>query len=95
MAILLLSWQSFFTLDETPEYQVVELYAGVGRIAKLSNSFGYTAGVFDVSYDAPEFTDSWPGSPRTKQRIRTCQSGKKASMDLTTSAGFAFLGLQG
>lgn len=92
VAILLLTWQSFFDLSQSAEYQVLEYYAGVGRIARLSACTGYRAAAFDVVFDKPEVTEAWPGSPTTKAKVRNSQSGKKCAMDLTTSSGFTFHG---
>ena len=87
-----MSWQTFFPLDRSAEYQVLEYYAGIGRIARLSAASGYRAAAFDIGYDSLEVVESWPGSPTTKAKILTTVSGKKASMDLTKSSGFMFLG---
>ena len=92
VSILLLTWQSFFDLGQSTEYQVLEYYAGVGRIARLSACTGYRAAAFDVVFDKPEVTEAWPGSPTTKAKVRTSQSGKKCAMDLTTPSGFTFHG---
>ena len=70
VAILLLTWQSFFDLSQSAEYQVLEYYAGVGRIARLSACTGYRAAAFDVVFDKPEVTEAWPGSPTTKAKVR-------------------------
>ena len=87
-------WQSFFDLSTSCEYQIVEYYAGIARIARLGSAYGYRAGAFDVVYDHPQVTESWPGSssPKRKRRVRTAQTGKKVGMDLTTSSGFLLLG---
>lgn len=61
--ILLLHWQTFFDLSKSAEYDVVEYYAGVGRIARLSASCGLKAGVFDVNFDKAKITDAWPDPP--------------------------------
>lgn len=90
--ILLLHWQTFFDLSKSAEYDVVEYYAGVGRIARLSASCGLKAGVFDVNFDKAKITDAWPDSPTSKDRLRKLQSKKQTAMDLTTAPGFALLG---
>ena len=90
LTILLLSWQSFFDLDKSSQYDIVEYYAGIGRISRLGAAYGYTAGAFDVVYDFPEFTESMPGPKKTK--FRKYQTNKRCAMDLTTSSGFMFLG---
>lgn len=90
MTILLISWQSFFDLDKSSQYDIVEYYAGVGRISRLGAAYGYTTAAFDVVYDFPEFAESMP-EPK-KNKYRKYQSNKKTAMDLTTSPGFLFLG---
>ena len=69
-----------------------EYYAGVGRIARLASANGYKACAFDVTYDLPEVTDTWPNCPSSKARMRGIQTGKKVGMDLTTDCGFTLLG---
>lgn len=90
LTILLLSWQSFIDLDKSSQYDIVEYYAGIGRISRLGAAYGYTTGAFDVVYDFPEFTESMPG-PK-KKKYRKHQTNKKTAMDLTTSSGFMLLG---
>lgn len=92
LLILLLHWQQFFDLSQSAEYHVLEYYAGVGRIGRLSAGLGYRAGCYDVAYDDPKHFESWPSSPRSKQRLRKPRASKKSAMDLTTSAGFVRLG---
>lgn len=88
LAILLLSWQSFFDLDKSAEYQVIEYYAGVARIARLSKGMGYRSAAYDVVYDTPAFKESANSSPSTKSIFQTTKKKGKSAMDLTTSAGF-------
>ncbi len=91
LIILLLSWQSFFNLEESAEYQLLEYYAGIGRIARLASNFGYKAGAFDIVYDIPQVTQSWSSSAYLKGKMKKIQTGTKTAMDLTTTAGFVFL----
>ena len=90
LAILLLIWQGFFDLNRSSEYDLIEYYAGVARIARLGASSGLRAGAFDVVYDTPKFIESWATSP-LKRRVRTTRTKGKSAMDLTTSAGFTLL----
>ncbi len=87
MVILLTSWLDFVDLNESPEYDVIEFYAGVGRIARLSSGVGYRAAAYDVTYDLgccdTEFLEEHQNPILTE--------GKKKTMDLTTPAGFVFL----
>lgn len=92
LIVLLLSWQSFFDLSSSAEYQVIEYYAGVGRIARLSASYGLKAAAYDIAYDKPDITQQWHGSPTSRAKVGNLQSKKQYAMDLTTSAGFSLLG---
>ena len=69
---------------------MVEYYAGVGRIARLASCAGYRAAAYDVVYDRPEVTDTWPGSDASRKRWRSLQSGTQRAMDLTSPAGFSY-----
>lgn len=93
LAILLLSWQSFFDLNKSSEYQVIEYYAGVARIARLSKGMGYRSAAYDVAYDTPAFKESANSSPSTKPIFQKAKGKGKSTMDLTTSAGFTPLNL--
>lgn len=81
LVILLTSWLDF--LPESQEYDVIEFYAGVGRIARLSHGVGYRSAAYDVMYDLGCCAEV---SEEHQNRIR-----KKKTMDLSTPAGFAFL----
>lgn len=48
--VLLCSWMSWTKLD-THEYQVLEFYAGVGRIARGARAMGRKACAVDIDYD--------------------------------------------
>lgn len=70
------------------EYQVIEYFAGVGRIARLSSAHGYVSGAFDVEI---------PGQPPQHFRYleppeHERKTGKnrflERAMDLTSPAGF-------
>ena len=47
--LVLLTWWQDFPKDEAP-YQVLEFYAGVGRIAALSKFASFKAGAVDLEY---------------------------------------------
>ena len=68
--VLMVSW-----MEDPPEvqteYEVLEFFAGVGRIARLSQKVGMTSVAYDIDY----------GNARAKR------SGKRSSMDLNSSAG--------
>lgn len=68
--VLMVSW-----MEDPPEvqseYEVLEFFAGVGRIAQLSEKVGMKSVAYDIDY----------GNPRAKQ------TGKRSSMDLNSSAG--------
>ena len=87
-----MSWQGFFSLGASNEYDIIEYFAGVGRISRMAAGCGYRAGAFDVVYDDPKYYEAWPKGPQDKDiRFLTFTRGKNP-MDLTTSAGFSFLG---
>lgn len=67
LAILLMSWQSFFSLGASNEYEVIEYFAGVGRIARMAAGNGYRAAAFDVVYDDPKYYEGWPKSEKQKK----------------------------
>ena len=82
-------WQDFYDLEQSKEYDVIEYFAGVARIARLSANFGYTAGAYDVGYDNPKITEAFPGEkPNKKKKVKGYIAGPKSAMDLTTPAGF-------
>lgn len=62
-------------MEDTPnakeDIQVIEYFAGVARIAQISEYVGYTAVAYDIDY----------GSGRAKE------TGKRSAMDLNSSAG--------
>ena len=70
LLVLLVSW-----MEDPPEvqseYDVLEFFAGVGRIARLSEKVGMKSVAYDIDY----------GNSRAKQ------SGKRSAMDLNSSAG--------
>ena len=85
VTILLLTWQPFFSLEESSEYDIIEYFAGVGRIARLASSTGLKAGAYDWEFG------------KTQEKARPSKKGSKQSrvkrpMDLTSSAGFLLLG---
>lgn len=81
LVILLTSWLDF--LPESQEYDVIEFFAGVGRIARLSDGAGYRSAAYDVMYDLGSCGEV---SEEHQNRIR-----KKKTMDLSTPPGFVFL----
>ena len=81
MAILLLSWQSYFDLDGSTQLDMVEYFAGVGRVARLSGLTGYNSAAFDVIQGVPK------GEAAEGPRGRSV-------MDLTSPAGFSPLDLR-
>ena len=87
-SVLLLYWQTFFWKDFPGQHDVVEFYAGVGRIARLAANFGYTAVAFDCVYDQSSFLDRIAGHPGEQERVRAVQSRNGRAMDLTEPAGF-------
>lgn len=91
LLILLLSWQSFYNEDQSKEYQVVEYFAGVARIARMSSAFGYSACAFDVVFDDPKYYESFPTTPETKMKLK--KTRETSAMDLTSCPGFTLLGI--
>lgn len=73
------SWLSFFDIDKSHDYNCLEFFAGVGRIARLSHARGYEAASYDVLYD-----------PQRVEKTKHT-SGKSSCMDFSTDAGFSFL----
>ena len=67
---------------------MVEFFAGVGRISRLSAACGYRVGALDVVYDTREYLDALPKSESSKARVVRVPTNGKSSMDLTTDAGF-------
>ncbi len=78
MIVLMVSWLSFFDLGNSHQYSCLEFFAGVGRIARLSDARGYHAACYDVLYD--------PGVQETKRT-----SENKSCMDFSSDAGFLYL----
>ena len=89
MVIMLLSWQSFFSLDSSMEYQVVEYFAGVGRIARLSSAHGYVSGAFDVEIPGQHPQHFGYLDPPDEHERKTAKNlFVQRAMDLTSSPGF-------
>ncbi|CAL1152631.1 unnamed protein product [Cladocopium goreaui] len=62
LVILLASWQTFSPYSEGAQYEVIEYYAGVGRIARLSSACGYQSTAYDVLYQpGPSNAATGPG----------------------------------
>ena len=68
--------------EANSDLQVVELFAGVARIARLASWIGLNSRAFDIEY-APV------SNPNKSKRGRLPRS----PMDLNGSAGIVFLGL--
>ena len=82
MAIVLLaSWMEVPAEFAPQQLDVLELFAGRARVARLAQAKGYAAMIHDIEYDRTAFTKP----PRSKKKKQT----GKSCMDLNTSAGFA------
>lgn len=71
LVVLMISW-----MEDPPEvkqnFQVIEFFSGIGRIAQLSERLGYVSCGYDLDY----------GKEKAKK------TGKRSSMDLNSNAGF-------
>ena len=85
-----MSWQGFFSLGASNEYEIIEYFAWVGKIARMAN--GYKSIAFDVVYDSQEYFEGWPATSKQKMRWLPLNTLGKNAMDLTIAAGFSFLG---
>ena len=72
LLVLLVSW---LDLPKGEEFQVIEYFAGVGRIAALSRYVGYKSAAVDITYDSEQFK----------------RSGKRSPMDINSDAGLVWL----
>ena len=73
--LLLVLLVSFLELPPTHEYQVLEFYAGVGRIAAMSKYVGYRSCALDVEYGRERFD----------------KQGKRSPMDINSDSGLVRL----
>ena len=81
------SWQTFSPYSEGAQYEVIEYYAGVGRIARLSSACGDQSTAYDVLYQpGPSNAATGPG-PGCGKKV---PKGKRV-MDLSQPSGFALL----
>ena len=87
---MLLVWQDFFDLNKSAEYDLLEYFAGVGRIAKLGSKYGYKTGAYDIGYDPPQ-GELGPPSQSSKKRTKLPNMKKTSVMDLTSTTGFVLL----
>lgn len=62
---------------------MIEYFAGVGRIGRLSAATGKRAAGFDIDY----------GYPKVAEEPHSKTARGPSLMDLTTESGFAFLGV--
>lgn len=72
--LVLLVWWLDIPKNYDAPYQVIEYFAGVGRIAKLAQHVGYKAARVDIEY-----------SKAVGQRLR-----KRSPMDLNSDAGLVY-----
>ena len=61
--ILLVSWLDIPFSNTDGDYQVVEFFAGVGRVAALSKKYGYKSCALDISYGQDRFQSANKRSP--------------------------------
>ena len=75
VVLLLVLLVSFLELAPTHEYQVLEFYAGVGRVAAMSKYVGYRSCALDVEYGRERFD----------------KQGKRSPMDINSDSGLVRL----
>lgn len=85
--IILVIFVHFFDFgdlaQESLQLQVLELFSGVARVAKIAHHQGYRARAYDINYDKGPKKFRW--STHNKRK-------KRSFMDLNGSAGLASLG---
>ena len=82
--LLLASWMAVPDDFAPQQLDILELFAGRARIARLAEVAGYAAMIHDIAYDKTAFSSEPSKSKRKKQTGKSC-------MDLNTSAGYASL----
>lgn len=75
VVVLLVLLVSFLDIPITPEYEVLEYFAGVGRIAALAKFAGYQSAALDIRYG--------------EERFRA--AGKRSPLDINSDAGLVRL----
>lgn len=78
--VLLVAFLSVPQWEASADLDVVEMFAGVARIAKLAAWMGLKSRAYDIRFHKPE-------NPTKPKRGKFPRS----SMDLNGSAGFVFL----
>ena len=71
------SWLDVVKLKS--KYDMIEFFAGVGRVTRLASARMYTSAGFDLDYGAPKL--SRHGKKRKSKKTASC-------MDINGSAGF-------
>eukprot|EP00438_Fugacium_kawagutii_P024494 Skav231612 [mRNA] locus=scaffold2184:20994:21915:- [translate_table: standard] len=71
LLVLLISWMEDPAVDTKQDIQVIEYFAGAGRIAQLSERVGYRAVGYDLEYG----------------KKAAHRSGKRNPLDLNSNAG--------
>lgn len=74
LLVLLVWWMDIPGQQPTEPYQVIEFFAGVGRIAALAKHCGYKSAAIDLTYG---------------QDVGA-RMGKRSPMDLNSNAGMVF-----
>ena len=83
LLVLFVCYFDFGTLIPEPKLQVLEFFAGIGRIARFAHRTGYKARAFDITYDQEH---------KNRPRASTyTQRNKRSYMDINGAAGFALL----
>lgn len=60
LLVLLVSWMD---LPKGEEFQVLEFFAGVGRIAAFAQLYGFKSGAIDITYGEKQFKARGKRSP--------------------------------
>lgn len=77
MLLVLLTWWQDLASKGGPDYEVIEFFSGVGRVAAMSKRAGYTTAAVDIEI----------GKPIGAKR------GTRPPMDINSDAGLLLLGL--
>ena len=77
---MLVSWLKL-DIPEGKEYNLIEYFAGVGRLAQMAEGVGYTAAGYDYEY----------GPQKNPRKQRRSKPGKRKPMDLNSDAGLLHL----